>query len=85
MAGWARSESVLPVLCSGFFWEGGCADSNFREVSSDSYFFLFLEALSAVLVVLYCCFAVVDYLIKRCHNARYLAAKNGTNNGDLIR
>ncbi len=36
-------------------------------------------------MLLYCCFAVVDYLRKRCHTACYLAAKNGTNSGDLIR
>jgi len=41
-------------------------------------------------VVLIVCFYIVallgvDYLIKRCHTARYLAAKNGTNTGDLIR
>ncbi len=41
--------SVFPVLCSGFFWADGCADSNYCEVSSD---YFFLEFLSAVLVSL---------------------------------
>ena len=56
-AGRARSESAVPVLCSGFLWADGCADSNYCEVSFD--FFLFLESL------LTCFFVVVDYLMKR--------------------
>jgi hypothetical protein len=78
---------VLPVLCSGFFWEGGCADSNYCEVSFCFNYISFVSRGSfcgSDCLLLYCCFAV-DYLIKRCHTARYLAAKNGTNTGDLIR
>ena len=29
----ARFESVVPVLCSGFLWADGCADSTYCEVS----------------------------------------------------
>ena len=42
-AGRARSESAVPVLCSGFLWKGGCADSNYREVSFNSYFLSFFS------------------------------------------
>ena len=48
---------------------------------------LFPEALfcgSDCLFVI-CRFAFVDYLMKRFDSARYLAAKNGTNSGVLIR
>ncbi len=59
--GWARPESVLPVLCSGFFWEGAGADSNYCEVNFDLIIFLlFLEVLSAVLIV---CFYIVALLL----------------------
>jgi hypothetical protein len=52
---------VLPVLCFGFFWEGAGADSNYCEVSFDLIIFLlFLEALSAVLIV---CFYIVALLL----------------------
>ncbi len=60
-AGRARSESALPVLCSGFLWADGCADSNYCEVSSYSYFsFLFFGFGFSVFLLL---LAVVDYLM----------------------
>ena len=34
----ARFESVVPVLCSGFLWADGCADSAYCEVRSYVYF-----------------------------------------------
>jgi len=44
-----------------FFWEGVGADSNYCEVSFDLIIFLlFLEALSAVLIV---CFYIVALLL----------------------
>ncbi len=60
-AGRARSESAVPVLCSGFLWADGCADSSYCEVSSYSYFSFFLLAVSAVLVSLsfYCCWLLL--------------------------
>ncbi len=81
--GWARSESVLPVLCSGFLWKGGCADSNYREVSSNSYFLpFFLRLFSVVLVAILLFFFFLFFLLifngAFCFE-RYLAAKNGTN------
>ncbi len=52
---------MLPVLCSGFFWEGDGADPNYCEVGFDLIIFLlFLEALSAVLIV---CFYIVALLL----------------------
>jgi hypothetical protein len=51
-AGRARSESAVPVLCSGFLRADGCADSNYCEVSSYSFSHVFLMALSVVLVSL---------------------------------
>ena len=56
-AGRARSESAVPVLCSGFLWEGGCADSNYCEVSFDSFFFCFLSLCcdSGCVYMLFCC------------------------------
>ena len=52
---------MLPVLCFGIFWEGAGADSNYCEVSFDLIIFLlFLEALSAVLIV---CFYIVALLL----------------------
>ena len=48
-------------------------------MSSDSFFLLFLEALSVILVVFICFFVVVDYLMKRFGFARYLSLKIGTN------
>ena len=65
-AGRARSESAVPVLCSGFLWEGGCADSNYCKVSSYSFFLVFLIALSAVFgfYVFISLSAVVDYLMR---------------------
>jgi len=46
----------------------------------------FLRLFSVVLIVCFfiCRFAFVDYLMKRFHTARYLAAKIGTNSGVLI-
>ncbi len=46
----------------------------------------FLRPFSVVLIVCFfvCHFAFVDYLMKRFHTARYLAAKIGTNSGVLI-
>jgi hypothetical protein len=64
-AGRARAESAVPVLCSGFLWADGCADSNYCEVSSYFCFYLFLLAVfcgfgfSVFLLLL----AVVDYLM----------------------
>ncbi len=85
-AGRARSESAVPVLCSGFLWADGCADSNYCEVSSYSYFsFLPLgcfcgSGFSVFLLLL----AVVDYLMRCFHIARHLAAKIGTNFAILL-
>ncbi len=80
-AGRARSESAVPVLCSGFLWADDCADSTYCEVSS-CVFFLFPFTgsfcglgFSVFLLLL----AVVDYLMKCFHIARPLAAKFGTN------
>ncbi len=70
-AGRARSESAVPVLCSGFLCADGCADSNYCEVSFD--FFLLLESL------LTCFFVVVDYLMKRFGFSCCLSLKLGTN------
>ncbi len=71
---------MVPVLCSGFLWADGCADSNYCEVSSSSYFpylsFVFLRIGFSVFLLL---LAVVDYLMKCFHIARHLAAKFGTN------
>ncbi len=66
-AGRARSESAVPVLCSGFLWADGCSDSDYCEVSFYSYFsFLPIGSLcgfgfSVFLLLL----AVVDYLMRR--------------------
>ena len=80
---------MFPVLRSGFFWEVGCADSNYCEVSFDLILVLFVsEALFCGFDCLFLHLSLrffVDYLMKRFHTARYLAAKNGTNSGDLIR
>jgi len=51
---------VFPVLCSGFLWEGGCADSNYCEVSFDFLSFPVVFGFSFFLVLL----AVVDYLMR---------------------
>ena len=88
-AGRARSESVFPVLCSGFFWEGGCADSNYCEVSFDLILVLFVSE------VLFCGFdrLFLHLSLRFCwlfdeagYTARYLALKIGTNSKvfDLI-
>ena len=51
---------MFPVLCSGFLWEVGCADSNYCEVSFDFLSFLVGFGLSVFLLLL----AVVDYLMR---------------------
>jgi hypothetical protein len=50
---------LLPVLYSGFFWEGAGADFDYCEVSFDLIIY-FLEAFSAVLIV---CFYIVALLL----------------------
>ncbi len=58
---------MLLVLCSGFLWADGCADSNYCEVSSYSFYLVFLMALSAVFgfSVFISLSAVADYLMRR--------------------
>jgi hypothetical protein len=52
---------VFPVLCSGFLWADGCADSDYCEVRSDSSFLsLFLRFWFSVFLLL---LAVIDYLV----------------------
>ncbi len=59
-AGRARSESAVPVLCSGFLWADGCADSDYCEVSfSFLPFGSFCGSGFCILLLL----VVVDYLM----------------------
>jgi hypothetical protein len=80
---------VVPVLCSGFLWEGGCADSNYCEVSFDLLLVLSVsEALfcgfDCLFLYLSLCFLLIVY--EMFYTARYLASKFGTSSGvfDLI-
>jgi hypothetical protein len=60
-AGRACSESAVSVLCSGFLWADGCADSNYCEVSSYSYFsFLPVGCFCGFVSVFLLLLAVVD-------------------------
>ena len=64
-AGRARSESAVSVLCSGFLWADGCADSSYCEVSSYAYFlFLSIDSFCSVgFSIFLSLLAVVDYLM----------------------
>jgi len=67
-AGRARFESAFPVLCSGFLWADGCADSAYCEVSFYVYF-VFLSTVPfcgfrflCILVAIGCCRILDDGL-----------------------